>query len=195
MPTTGTSPTRPITSWPTWPMAVDCGKCGIFLYGMRVAFPNSSANAPSPEPRTSAILGRSLVFDRINFAARVACSNSTDPDLVFAAMGLRENPDDRSRDQVRHRSSQHCADTEFSQLTALLRRERANTADLNPDRTEVRESAKSECGNREAARIERGLDLPELCERHEFVQHHASAEQISDRSRIVPRNSDQPGDR
>ena len=37
---------------------------------------NSSANAPRPEPRTSAIFGRSFVCDRMNFAAFCALSNS-----------------------------------------------------------------------------------------------------------------------
>src|SRR5271165_6093364 len=43
---------------------------------MRVAFVRSSANAPRPEPRTRAIFGRSLVFDRMNFAACSALAKS-----------------------------------------------------------------------------------------------------------------------
>ena len=41
-----------------------------------MAAQSSSAKAPRPEPSTSAILGRSLVRDWMNFAARVARANS-----------------------------------------------------------------------------------------------------------------------
>ena len=58
-----------MTSRPACPTAVDLRKPGIFSYGIRVASVNSSANAPSPEPKTSAIFGRSFVFEKMNFAA------------------------------------------------------------------------------------------------------------------------------
>src|ERR1700680_2913844 len=76
MPATGTFPTLPSTSWPAWPMAVDLGKCGIFVYGIFVELENSSAKAPRPEPKTRAMRGRSLVRARVNFAARWARENS-----------------------------------------------------------------------------------------------------------------------
>src|ERR1700675_4432576 len=76
MPATGTFPTLPSTSWPAWPIAVDLGKCGIFVYGIFVAAVNSSAKAPRPEPRTKARRGRGLVLARMNFAARSARENS-----------------------------------------------------------------------------------------------------------------------
>src|SRR5882672_5524730 len=57
-------------------MAVERGKLGILAYGILRAESNSSAKAPSPEPRTRAIHGRSLVLDRMNLAARSAWRNS-----------------------------------------------------------------------------------------------------------------------
>src|SRR5215813_3141686 len=150
---------------------------------MRVAFPNSSAKAPSPDPRTSAIFGRSFVFDKMNFAARVACSNSPDPVFAFAAAmcaqfdpELRKNPDNRSRDEIRHRPRQHRSNTELRQLAPLLRRQRSDAADLDSDRAEIRKSAKRERRDREAAGIERRLDLSQLGERDKLIQYHARPE-------------------
>src|SRR5215470_19664563 len=86
MPATSTPSTLPRTSWPAWPMAVDCGKFGIFEYGIFLAFANSSAKAPRPEPRTRAIFGRSFVCLKMNFAAASARSNSPDfrEEIFFA---------------------------------------------------------------------------------------------------------------
>src|SRR5258708_38971975 len=77
MPATGISPTLPMTRRPACPMAVDCGKFGIFAYGILTALANVSAKSPRPEPRTRAMRGRSLVLPRMNLAARWARRNST----------------------------------------------------------------------------------------------------------------------
>src|SRR5260221_4226662 len=76
MPATGISPTLPMTRRPAWQMAVDCGKFGIFAYGIFTALANVSAKSPRPEPRTNAMRGRSLVLPRMNLAARSARRNS-----------------------------------------------------------------------------------------------------------------------
>src|ERR1700691_1128776 len=140
---------------------------------MRVAFANSSANTPRPDPRISAIFGRSFVFDRMNFAARVACSNSPDPDFVFAAMCVRfelgKNPDDRGGNQIGHRPRHHRPDAEFRQLAALLGRQRSDAANLNPDRAEIREAAKRERCDRKTPWVEGSLNLAQLREGHELV--------------------------
>src|ERR1700730_5660304 len=89
MPATGISPTLPITRRPAWPMAVDSGKLGILAYGIFVALVNSSAKSPSPEPRTNAMRGRSLVLLRMNLAARSARTHSALAfDFVCAAFRL-----------------------------------------------------------------------------------------------------------
>ena len=83
----GNSPTLPITRRPACPIAVERGKCGIRSYGFRAASFSSSANAPSPEPSTSAIFGRNFVFERMNFAARSARANSPLPLLLRFCSG------------------------------------------------------------------------------------------------------------
>src|SRR5258708_35077644 len=69
-------------------MAVERGKFGILAKEIFVAFANSSANAPKPEPSTNAILGRSLVLDRMNFAAFSAWRNSAEGFVLVFFAGI-----------------------------------------------------------------------------------------------------------
>jgi hypothetical protein len=75
----------------------------------------------------------------------------------------------------------------------LLRRERANAADLNADGAEIGEAAESESGNGESARIERAFHGTELAEGYKFVGDHAKAEEVANVCGIVPGNADEPG--
>src|SRR5215469_748379 len=75
MAATGTLPALPMTRRPACPIAVDCGNDGISEYGTRVASVKESAKAPRPEPRTSPILGRKFVRERISCAALSASVN------------------------------------------------------------------------------------------------------------------------
>src|ERR1035441_11047843 len=64
----------------------------------------------------------------------------------------------------------------------------------NSDRTEVRKTTQGKSGDGKRAGIECRLHGPERFESDQFVQDHAHAEQVSDRSAILPRNSDHPRD-
>ena len=81
------------------------------------------------------------------------------------------------------------------EIGSLIRSQRTDAADLNSDRTEIREAAKRERGDREGTRIERLFHRAEALERDEFVRDHAQSQQVADRRRVVPRNSNQPRDR
>ena len=81
---------------------------------------------------------------------------------------------------------------ESRKLGFLVWRERADAADLDADRAEIRESAKREGGDREGARIERRLHRSEPLERDEFVRHHAQAEQVGDGVAVAARECRSP---
>src|ERR1700730_4263407 len=69
MTATGVPAAVPITICPACPMAVERGKLGMRVYGIRIAPESSSAKPPSPEPSTRPILGRSVVCERRKWAA------------------------------------------------------------------------------------------------------------------------------
>src|SRR6267378_1973006 len=90
MAATGTLPALPITICPACPTAVERGKDGISEYGTRVAASaNSSANPPSPDPSTTPILGRNLVWDSTNCAADSLLANSSD--IRFRAFNVSKS--------------------------------------------------------------------------------------------------------
>src|SRR5713226_7120636 len=189
IPATATSSTFPTTSFPAWPIAVERGKCGIFSYAIRAASENSSANAPSPEPSTSPIRGRSFVFDKMNFAARSARAKSSLALLAFVFIPCTASRQSK-RTSGSHRSCEHRADSKPGELPALPRRECADAPDLDPDGAEICKPAQRERGNREGPRIERSAHRSQVVESHQFVYHHSCSQQIPDTRAIVPRDSD-----
>src|ERR1700693_3194417 len=58
-------------------MAIERGKNGILVKGMRMASVSSSANPPRPDPSTSPILGRTEVCDIKNCVAAPALVKSS----------------------------------------------------------------------------------------------------------------------
>src|SRR6266478_1629349 len=179
-------------------MAVDCGKCGIFPYGIFVELANSSAKAPRPEPSTRAMRGRSFVFEKTDFAACSARSNSSFQAAFFLVaieecFALGKHADDRGGHQVGHSAGKHGADAELRELAAALRSERADAANLNADGAEVRKATKRESGDGEGSRIERALQRSELLERNKLIDDHARPKKISDVFTIVPGDADHPG--
>ena len=81
------------------------------------------------------------------------------------------------------------------QVVTTVRRQRADAADLDADRAEVRKAAQRVGGDGERPRIEHVLERPELRVGDELVQHHARAEQVADRERVLPRHTHAPGQR
>ena len=74
---------------------------------------------------------------------------------VVVASRSQQEPGDRRGDEVRERAGQHRAQAEPRQVVPARRRQRADAADLDADRAEVREAAQREGRDRERARIER----------------------------------------
>src|ERR1700690_2948677 len=77
MTATGTPAALPITRCPACPTAVERGKKGMLVKGMRKASESSSANPPRPDPSTSPILGRTEVCESRNCAAAPALVKSS----------------------------------------------------------------------------------------------------------------------
>ena len=96
--------------------------------------------------------------------------------------------------EIGHGTGEHGADAELRELAALLGSQRADTADLNPDGTEIGEAAEGEGGDRKGTRVEGSVHGAELLEGDEFVDDHAGAEEIADRCSVVPGDTDQPSD-
>src|SRR5271169_5186722 len=124
---------------------------------MRTASAMPSAKSPSPEPSTSAISGRSAVFERTNSATAPARENSsrgTDWVATVTRGSRQQYSHNRSRHQVCHGSGEHGAEAQPGQFAALVLRQRADAADLYADGAEVGESAECEGGDGERARVE-----------------------------------------
>src|SRR5207237_6335632 len=85
--------------------------------------------------------------------------------------------------------------TEPRQIVPAVRRERADAADLDADRAEIREAAQRKRADRERLRIELRLERAELRVRDELVERHPRAEQVADGGRVAPRHSHPPGHR
>src|SRR5262249_7483416 len=98
------------------------------------------------------------------------------------------------RREIREGAGQHRPHTETREIVTPLGHKRADAADLNPDRREVREAAERERRDRERPRIECGLHRTELRKCDELIEHHPCAEQIADRERIPPGDTKAPGD-
>ena len=80
----------------------------------------------------------------------------------LATGSLQKHSHDRSRHQIRHGSREHRANAQFAPVRrVLIRRQRADAADLNSDRAEIRKSAQRERRDRKRARIERRLHRAE----------------------------------
>src|SRR5215470_3512628 len=90
---------------------------------------------------TKAILGRSVVLRRMNFAAASACTNSCAGFASFfvPTITLTQDAHNRGRHQIGHGSGQHGADAEFGEVVAAVWSQSADAADLDPDGAEVRE--------------------------------------------------------
>ena len=85
----------------------------------------------------------------------------------------------------------------FANRLALLRRQRADAADLNPDRTEIRKAAQRKRRNGKLT-----ADRASLLQRARVAEKATNSfttmrvpSKISDRRAIVPRNSDHPSHR
>ena len=84
---------------------------------------------------------------------------------------------------------------EPGQIGFAAGRERPDTADLNGDRTEIRETAKRVSSDGERVRIELIFDLAQIDEGDEFIQNQARTQQVSDGRGVFPRHAQQPGNR
>src|SRR5437588_4350914 len=165
---------------------------------MAVASASESANPPRPEPSTRAILGRNLVRARMYCAAASAFSYSPAGFMAGVVIGTSsfvQNTHDGRRHQVGHGAGQHGAEAQPGQLSALVRRQGANAADLYADGAEVGEAAQGKRSDGEAAHVQRALQWPELPKGDQLIQGHAQAQQIADGGGVMPGNADQPGDR
>ena len=141
---------------------------------------SSSAKAPKPEPSTSAIFGRSFVVLREDESSR-AIRPATEETSVCSPLRLR----DSSLTCGAHRNMIPTidADIRFAMVPAsmarmpsrarsslFIRRQRADAADLNSNRAEIREAAQREGGDGKRTRIERVLHRAEALERDQFVR-------------------------
>ena len=109
-----------------------------------------------PEPSTSAIFGRSFVFERMNFAARSARANSPLRAGFRAADAHRSMiPTIEADIRLAIVPASMARIPSRASSASLIGSERADAADLNADRAEIRETAQRKSGDREGARIER----------------------------------------
>src|SRR5436305_8354614 len=109
-------------------------------------------------------------------------------------MASEKESSDRGGHEIRQRAGEHRAEAEPRQVVAPVWRQRADAADLDADRAEVREAAQRESRDRERLRIERALERSELRVRHELVERHPRAEEIADLRRVAPRYAHRPRD-
>ena len=105
-------------------------------------------------------------------------------------------PRERRREEVRERPGDHRAKAEPRQIVLALGRERADAADLNPDRAEVREAAQRERGDGER---DAGRALPFIGPRCAYAMNSLSTmrspSSASDRAAVVPGHTHDPRDR
>src|SRR5690242_19851821 len=149
-----------MTRRPSWPTTFDAGQCGRSPYGSATASVSVFANSPSPEPSTTATSGIPAL-SRISAAA--SSTRSKYGGSIIRRSGpchgrshaerakgmstqpqLKQKPRNRRRDEVRQRAREHRAQSQPREIVAPGRRQRADPADLDPDRAEVRESAQRE---------------------------------------------------
>src|SRR5262249_44630578 len=78
-----------------------------------------------------------------------------------------------------------------SQIAATVRRESTDSANLNSDGAEVRESTEGKGCNRKRAWVQDTFLRTEHGEREEFVQHHRCAEEIADGGAVMPGDADE----
>src|SRR5262245_26738365 len=122
-------------------------------YGTTVAAPRLSPKAPSPEPSTIAISGTLPSLRRSHAAASSTRSKYVRRSVTFITS--QQHRGDARRHEVRERAGEHRAQAEPREIVTPIRHERADAADLDADRREVREPAERERGHRERARIQR----------------------------------------
>src|SRR6267378_1394212 len=89
--------------------------------------------------------------------------------LFVAEAPSQQHAGNRSRHQISHGSGQHGANAETGEFAALIGSERADAAQLNSDRTQIREAAKRESRDRKRAGIEHGSLRSEHGEGYQFV--------------------------
>ena len=146
----------------------------------------SSAKSPRPLPSTMPMCGRSFVRARIYFAAALARRNSLPAALrPSPALALIRNIPTIDADiKFAIVPASIARMPNFASSPRLIRSQRADAADLNSNRTEIRKAAQRKRRDRKRARIERRLHRAERRKRHQFVDHHASSEQVADLRRI-----------
>ena len=141
-------PTAPTTSVPAWPITAEAGQFGnLAVRNRRRVCCSPAAKSPSPDPSTMATSG--TLADPA--AQRLDGLLGT---LVRSRRSQQE-PRDRRGDEVGERAGQHRAQPEARQVVPARRRQRADAADLDADRAEVREAAQRERRDGERAGIER----------------------------------------
>src|SRR5262249_36340396 len=106
-----------------------------------------------------------------------------------------QDPRDTGRQEVGERAGQERFEAESGQVGPPLGCQRPDAAELDADGTEVRKSAEGERRDREGARVELTLQLTQVAEGDQLVEHRARAEQAPDRSAVARRYSEQPGHR
>src|SRR5436305_1961333 len=118
---------RPRTSFPACPTAVEAGHSGMSPYETSTPSASVSANAPSPLPSTTPILGWTALLVRIKSTA--------------ACIRLQQHAGNAGRHKIRHCSRGHRLESEPREIALASRRQRADAADLDRDRTQIREPA------------------------------------------------------
>src|SRR4030095_13235340 len=87
----------------------------------------------------------------------------------FVQVGWRKNsvehPGNRSGHKISHCPCQHRAQAQAAQIAPSIRRKSTDAADLNPNRTQVRETTERKSRNREGTRVEYGSLWPEQGEK------------------------------
>src|SRR5947209_2351419 len=88
-------------------------------------------------------------------------SQSCNP-AILQSCNSQEKPRNRRRHEVRQRPREHRAEAEPRQVVPSIGRQRADAADLDADRAEIREAAQRKRRDRERLRVERSLERAEL---------------------------------
>ena len=193
-----TLPTLPMTSRPAWPIGGGARKGGNFLVrDSRRAGQVHRQTRRAPSRARARSCGRSFVFDKNEFRRRArpaqillaaslwrviraaARASFNMIPTMEADIKLAIVPRNIARMPSRARSSR------------LIRRQRADAADLNADGTEIRKAAQRECRDRERPRVERVFHRPEIAgtRRIRSAPCECRADCRSSRSRATARRS------
>ena len=158
--------------------------CSCIRCAPRLA--SSSAKAPRPLPSTTADARAQFCFGQNKF--RRALGPRANSWLGFASAVVsgcahfRKIPTIEADIKFAIVPASIARMPSFASSRISIRRERADAADLHSDRTEIRKAAQRKRRDGKRARIERALHRSEKRKRHEFVEHHARAQQVADRA-------------